>query len=108
MQMDVLEHGSSPLKNERKKCGRRRWEPTRHGQIDRDRVAVARGLRRRDANGDGMSRDAARGRETGVQVTTLRIDASIAMAWPCKHDRATTDDDLLRFFTVYETVGMLG
>ena len=30
----------------------------------------------------------------------LLIDASDAMAWPCKHDRVTTDDDLLRFFTV--------
>jgi hypothetical protein len=30
----------------------------------------------------------------------LLIDASDAMAWLCKHGRVTTDDDLLRFFTV--------
>jgi hypothetical protein len=41
-------------------------------------------------------------------VTVLQIDASVAMAWPCKHDRAATDDDLLRFFAGYQSAGMLG
>jgi hypothetical protein len=35
-------------------------------------------------------------------VTIRQIEARVAMAWPCKHDRVTTDDDLLRFFAAYQ------
>jgi len=44
----------------------------------------------------------------GTSETAKRSVASGASTWWSELHRANTDDDLLRFFTVFETAGMLG
>jgi hypothetical protein len=44
----------------------------------------------------------------GASETAVRSVAGCTTTWWSELHRADTDDDLLRFFTVVETAGMLG
>jgi len=58
----------------REKGGRRRGTPARRGEIARKRVAVARGLRIREAAATAFGATFSRAC-AGVNVTSARVDA---------------------------------
>ena len=81
--------------------------PTRRGEIALERVAVTRGLREREMAAVAFAVSPAR-TCVGASETAMRTDAGYTNTWWSELHRADTDDDLLRFFTVSETAGMLG
>jgi hypothetical protein len=70
-------------------------------------VTVTRGLRDHERAAAAFAAVHAR-TCVGAGKTAMRSDASGASTWWSELHRADTDDDLLRFFTVYKTAGMLG
>lgn len=81
--------------------------PTRRGEIALERVAVTRGLRDREVATAACAVSLTR-TCVGASETAMRSVAGYTRTWWSELHRADTDDDLLRFFTVSETAGMLG